>query len=86
KGFTFVIDEQISSPCVITIELPKELSSLAFGEDLYLNGFLVHYRNRYLVEKNWLQIALMNFDSDFKKINMLSNTMELLLNDQLQLI
>ncbi|QQZ07894.1 aminotransferase class V-fold PLP-dependent enzyme [Heyndrickxia vini] len=86
KGFSFVIDQQISSPCVITIELPKELSSLAFGEDLFLNGFLVHYRNRYLVEKNWLQIAFMNVESDLKKINLLINSMELLLNDQLQLI
>lgn len=39
KGFHFVIDNQHSSPCVLTIAIPKELSSLAIGEDLYLNGF-----------------------------------------------
>ncbi|GIN83644.1 acetyltransferase [Heyndrickxia sporothermodurans] len=86
KGFSFVIDKQKSSPCVITINLPKQLSSLEFGEDLYLNGFIVHYRNRYLVEKNWVQIALMNTKNDIKQLKTLINSMELLLNDQLQLI
>lgn len=86
KGFSFVIDQHISSPCVITIELPNTLSSIEFGEDLYLNGFLVHYRNRYLVEKNWLQIALMNSKNDIKQLKTLIKEMDLLLNDQLQLI
>ncbi|MGE8204026.1 aminotransferase class V-fold PLP-dependent enzyme [Heyndrickxia sp. NPDC080065] len=82
KDFSFVVDEQHSSPCVITIKLPENFSSLAFGEDLYLNGYLVHYRNRYLVEKNWLQIALMNSNNDIKELHKLIYLMELLQKDQ----
>ncbi|WP_259545735.1 aminotransferase class V-fold PLP-dependent enzyme [Heyndrickxia sp. FSL K6-6286] len=82
KGFHFVIDNQHSSPCVLTIAIPKDLSSLAIGEDLYLNGFLVHYRNRYLIENNWIQIALMNANNDLKQLKSLIRVMEKLIIDQ----
>jgi len=42
-----------------TIALPKKISSLALGANLEKNGVLVHYRNRYLLDNNWVQIALM---------------------------
>ena len=63
-------------------KIPKDLSSLAIGEDLYLNGFLVHYRNRYLIENNWIQIALMNANNDLKQLKSLIRVMEKLIIDQ----
>lgn len=42
-----------------TIALPEKISSLTLGANLEKNGVLIHYRNRYLLDNNWNQIALM---------------------------
>ncbi|MFZ3580083.1 aminotransferase class V-fold PLP-dependent enzyme [Virgibacillus sp. DJP39] len=47
------------SPGVITVSLPKELSSKSFGDHLITLGIHVSYESGYLLERNWFQIALM---------------------------
>ena len=42
-----------------TIALPPQISSFKFGTELEKNGVVVHYNSRYLLEKNWIQLALM---------------------------
>jgi aspartate aminotransferase-like enzyme len=42
-----------------TIAIPEKISSSALGARLEKEGVLVHYKNRYLLENNWIQMALM---------------------------
>jgi aspartate aminotransferase-like enzyme len=42
-----------------TIALPQTAPSLALGTELEKNGVFIHYKNPYLLENNWIQIALM---------------------------
>jgi len=42
-----------------TIALPKTIHSLTLGAALEENGVRIHYRNRYLLENNWIQLAFM---------------------------
>jgi len=42
-----------------TIALPEKISSLALGTALEKKGVHIHYRNRYLLENNWIQLAFM---------------------------
>ena len=48
---------------MITFSIPKTLSSMIFGGTMEHKGFLLHYRSKYLQEKNLLQIALMSQES-----------------------
>lgn len=58
-GFEIVAEEQNSSPGLLTISLPSWLSSSDLGKKLQDKGFHLHWRSQYLIEKNWIQIALM---------------------------
>ena len=42
-----------------TLALPCELDAVKFGRALEDRNMLVHYKNRYLQERNWVQLALM---------------------------
>ena len=42
-----------------TIALPEGVSSQTLGDRLEKIGVWIHYKNRYLLENNWIQIALM---------------------------
>jgi aspartate aminotransferase-like enzyme/GNAT superfamily N-acetyltransferase len=59
-GLATVAGENHSSPAVFTIAVPGEVSSLSLGESLERAGFLLSYRSRYLIERNWIQFCLMN--------------------------
>ncbi|GKV70457.1 acetyltransferase [Sporosarcina sp. NCCP-2716] len=58
-GFTVLAPEEATSPGVLTLVPPSGLSARALGDDLFLNGFRMHYESGYLAERNWLQAALM---------------------------
>ncbi|WP_419955610.1 aminotransferase class V-fold PLP-dependent enzyme [Neobacillus niacini] len=55
-GFT-IVSEQHSSPMILTIELPRSISSALIGEILYNHGYQLHYESDYLQRRNWIQIA-----------------------------
>jgi aspartate aminotransferase-like enzyme len=59
RGLTLVAPEHAASPAVTTIALPAHVSSLAVGDALAQQGFLLSYRSKYLIARNWLQICLM---------------------------
>ncbi|MBS4172574.1 aminotransferase class V-fold PLP-dependent enzyme [Bacillus sp. FJAT-49736] len=80
-GFTFVVEKNQSSPCVITIAFPKDVKATDFGLDLYLNGYQVHFLNRYLIKNNWIQIALMNTDENTVIVDQLLRTLQILLSE-----
>ncbi len=58
-GFELLGSGSNSSPAVISILLPKHLSSLDIGEAMESHGWLLSYRSGYLLERNIIQICLM---------------------------
>lgn len=58
-GMNLVLDKEASSPAVITIEVPKEISSKKLGDTLESMGYYLSFNSYYLVERNWIQICLM---------------------------
>jgi aspartate aminotransferase-like enzyme len=63
-GFNIIAADEHSSPALITIALPGWISSENLGRHLEEKGYLLSYRSRYLIERNWIQISLM---SGYKK-------------------
>ena len=58
-GFHVIAPPEYASPAVITIELPKGISSAHVGRRLEEAGFLLSYNSEYLLRRNWIQICLM---------------------------
>lgn len=56
-----------AAPAVITIALPRHISSRSVGWRLWKNGYLLSYNSEYLLERNWIQICLMG---DWKRSNL----------------
>ncbi|MBP1728107.1 MAG: aminotransferase class, partial [Deltaproteobacteria bacterium] len=53
-----------TAPAVLSIRLPREWSSLAWGDALERLGFLLSYRSEYLLKQNIIQICLMGKITD----------------------
>lgn len=68
---TVLSPESIAASAITTLELPPGISAVQLGDNLYLNGFTVHYESNYLRERNWLQISCMNDVSNRELDNML---------------
>ena len=58
-GFHVVAGEAISSPAVVTLALPREVSARMVGDKLHQAGYLLSYASEYLLRRNWIQISLM---------------------------
>jgi aspartate aminotransferase-like enzyme/GNAT superfamily N-acetyltransferase len=58
-GYAILADDEVTSPAVTTLVLPRGWRSVDLGGELEQAGFLVSYRSEYLVRRNWLQICLM---------------------------
>lgn len=67
-GLQILTPRELSTPAIMTICFPKEISAKNIGEDLEFQGYQLHYENSYLLKRNWLQIACMGVYSD-KEIN-----------------
>lgn len=59
-GITILASESVAASAIMTLKMPVGHSAMDLGNNLFLNGFDVHYESAYLKEKNWLQIACMN--------------------------
>ena len=59
QGLAVVAPEQFASPGVASIALPPETPSRAVAEGIERLGYEVASRSAYLVERNWIQVALM---------------------------
>ena len=60
RGLEVLVPHRDCSPAVITVVLPKTVSSLAVGEELDRCGYWLSYRSQYLLERNLIQICLMS--------------------------
>ena len=58
-GFHILAPDEHAAPAVITLVLPPTLQSGELGEEMDRAGHLLSYRSGYLLERNWVQIALM---------------------------
>ena len=69
-GFTIVAPEKAASATISTLCMPEGFSAMQLGDNLFLNGFNVHYESVYLRERNWLQISCMNeiADKEFERM------------------
>ncbi|MFJ7935313.1 aminotransferase class V-fold PLP-dependent enzyme [Sporosarcina sp. NPDC096371] len=59
-GLTVLAAPEYASSAIITIVLPAGFPAVQLGDNLFLNGFNVHYESSYLRARNWLQICCMN--------------------------
>jgi aspartate aminotransferase-like enzyme len=57
--FTLVAEGVPTSPAVVTIALPAELSSTTVGSRMQESGFLLSFNSEYLRRRNWIQVCLM---------------------------
>jgi aspartate aminotransferase-like enzyme len=58
-GLDIVAGKGHESPAIITIRLPERVSSGALGMKLERTGYYLNWRSDYLLDRNWIQIALM---------------------------
>jgi aspartate aminotransferase-like enzyme len=54
-NFKIINDAAISSPSVVTIELPENINSVEFGKLLEQKNCLINYNSGYLIKRNWVQ-------------------------------
>jgi aspartate aminotransferase-like enzyme len=71
-GFEILAPDEHASPAVITIVLPRTISSRAMGDSLAAAGLLVSYNSEYLRRRNWIQICLMGECSRVNLVALLS--------------
>jgi aspartate aminotransferase-like enzyme len=58
-GLPIVAPDGQASPAVVSIALPREISSKSVGWRLKKAGYLLSYNSSYLIQRNWIQICLM---------------------------
>ncbi len=56
-GLRVLAPREHQAPYILTIALPKELSSRELGQRMLDQGFALQFESGYLLERNWLQIA-----------------------------
>lgn len=59
SGFELIGSNAVTSPVVLTIQLPENLNSASIGNLMKESGFLLSCNSDYLRQKNWIQICLM---------------------------
>jgi aspartate aminotransferase-like enzyme len=65
SGFSVLGDDDYS-PGILTISLPLSISSREFGDTCKQKGILLSYESGYLLERNWVQVALMGAQEEQK--------------------
>ncbi|MCC6694527.1 MAG: aminotransferase class V-fold PLP-dependent enzyme [Candidatus Hydrogenedentes bacterium] len=59
SGFMVVGPEEHSFPAIVTVAIPRAIETAVLGWRLEEHGFLVNFNSKYLLEHNWIQVALM---------------------------
>ena len=73
---SFQLFEVKDGAVMITFSIPKPLNSMIFGSTMEQKGFLLHYRSKYLQERNLVQISLMSYESTTCYTEMIKILME----------
>lgn len=59
EGCALATPDALACPGIITLELDDDFAAEAIGTALEQRGFLLSFRSRHLLERNWLQISLL---------------------------
>jgi aspartate aminotransferase-like enzyme/predicted N-acetyltransferase YhbS len=59
QGIEIVDDDEAAAPFIVTVALPRSVSSRRIGERLRVQGYHIAYESSYLVDRNWVQLAWM---------------------------
>ena len=69
------------SPVIITVELPKNMSSLNVGSSLAINNIFIHYKSSYLQERNIIQFSFININTTKNEIDYTLNILKQMIGD-----
>ena len=75
-GFDLLGADHYSSPAVITVALPPQISSRQLGETMEKRGWLLSFLSGYLLERNLVQICLMGTVSEEQSLQMMEAFVE----------
>ncbi|WP_147532578.1 aminotransferase class V-fold PLP-dependent enzyme [Bacillus marasmi] len=75
RGMEILAPINHASPIIMTVVIPKSISSTAIGELIRYQGYQLHYRSDYLRERNWIQIATIG-DYDVEDIEKMVSLLE----------
>ena len=54
-----VAPESVACPGIVSISPEQGISAAEIGDELEMRGFWLSYRSSYLLQRNWIQIALL---------------------------
>ena len=81
-GVDIQVAKQDATPAIVTLAMPSSVSAIQLGDNLFMNGFNLHYESAYLRERNWVQIACLNDVPDKELDRMLRVLCELLVKQE----
>jgi aspartate aminotransferase-like enzyme len=58
-GFKIVASDANACPAIVTVAMREPGAAAQLGDRLERAGFILSYRSRYLMERNWIQACLM---------------------------
>ncbi|QTC42561.1 aminotransferase class V-fold PLP-dependent enzyme [Bacillus sp. V3] len=73
-----IMGNQDYSPGIITIELPYGVSSRVVGDKCKERGVLLSYESGYLLNMNWVQLALMGYQNEEEVMKAINSIKEII--------
>ncbi|HEY5551060.1 MAG TPA: hypothetical protein VIK52_04180, partial [Opitutaceae bacterium] len=58
-GFAIVAPDAHACPAIVTVAMSEPGAAARLGDRLERAGFILSYRSRYLMDRNWIQACLM---------------------------
>ena len=59
QGCILITPDPVACPGIVTIALDDGLTAAAVGTELEQRGFLLNFRSRHMLARNWIQISLL---------------------------
>ena len=59
EGCIVLVPDSWAGPGIVTLELEEGLTAGAVGHELEQRGFLLSFRSRHLLARNWIQVSLL---------------------------
>lgn len=59
QGWTLALPDAVACPGIITLVLDGEVESAVLGNELEQRGFLLNFRSRHMLARNWIQVSLL---------------------------
>jgi len=68
-----VADKEPRSAAILTIKLKQARQSEKLGSFLQSKGIFIHYKNHYLLSRNWIQVGFFSASNNQSHLNYLKN-------------